>query len=273
MKRKLIPLTVLAACCTAASAYAWEPLNLNYDDRLKGDTWLTVDSDISLDIENNGELTIDQGNKKGHATASAISTNNQRVIEKIDVDATAVINNASIDTIGNGHGILNVDALQTNTKGDATATASITRNSVLPETELFATATAVINNLSINTSEDLSSEIAQINHAGDSTATARINNNRFTVADGVVPPPPRPFDPAPSATAVVNNLSLPGNAISTTVAQQSVGGSATAFAEARGNIGVGQLTTGFIEVDATAVINNLSIGGANTSSSVETGSQ
>lgn len=283
MKKTLLVSAVsLALTMAAATAQADFPaviidsdVILNYDQtidltgaiQVPGTSVNLQDADISVNQFNHDSAISATGNVINN-TPSGIDG---QVISDLQVNVTAVGNNASIDLEDQ----VLIGSVQGNQNGGATATGNITGNRVdlddvvNSDGEMVAgivelNVTAVGNNLSVSALDDkLGADTSigsmQFNYDSPVTATGSIVNNGFGV-DPMAPPavavaPPR-RDPVLVVTAVGNNLStLAGTTGSMTQINRNSPVSATGLISR--NIGF----VGPVSLDVTAVGNNISISG------------
>lgn len=222
---------------------------LNYDQEI--DMTNAVQVPTNVDLGDNIVNVVNQNNHNVTVNASGDVTNNNWVQGDIQVDVTAVGNNASI-------AVVNADVIgseQGNQNTDINATGLIVGNRI-GASEVELNATAVGNNLSISKVDAYDNDVSvgvgavQFNYDSDISAVGIVSHNQFGV----------PKDPTVNVTAVGNNISSIDSTRSSTL-QLNKGTTISAIGTVNNNLGNAHNhgTIGPINVAVTAVGNNLSI--------------
>lgn len=277
MKKNTLITSIALACLTTTTvAYADFPLVtidseiiLNYDQKID------LQGAVSVPVANvptEADISINQFNHESPIESIGRVVNNRpsgldgQVISEIDVDVTAVGNNASIDVSGSSNPV--IGSVQGNQVGGSTAIAEVSGNRIdLGEDKIVeVSVTSVGNNLSIDAEDPAGVDgivlgSVQFNYESPTTATGRIVGNGFgvdapgtTAAPNPVVTPPVGIDPKLTVTAVGNNLS----AIAPTtgsLTQINRGSPVSASGVIARNIG----QVGPVSLSVTAVGNNISI--------------
>jgi hypothetical protein len=254
----------IAIACLTTVAYADYPeitinseIVLNYEQEIDLTDAISIPTAVALP---DADISVNQFNHDSSVTAIGSVVNNRpsgvdgEVISAIDVQITAVGNNASIDVSDLETPV--IGSVQSNQNSDHTAIGRIANNRIdLGEDEIVNLAvTSIGNSLSIEANVDADADVdtigigsAQFNYDSYTSADGSITGNGFGVnARGV--------DPTLSVTAVGNNLSSlsPTNG---TLAQLNLNSSVSATGLVAGNTG----QIGPINVNVTAVGNSISI--------------
>lgn len=275
MKKNTLIKSIALACLTTTAAYADYPLVtidseiiLNYDKEI--DVKGAVDVPVA-NVSAEADISVNQFNHEAPVSAVGRVVNNRpsgtdgEVISEVDVDVTAVGNNASIDVSGSSNPV--IGSVQGNQVGGSTAIGEVSGNRIdLGEDQVVdVNVTAVNNNLSIGAEdakgvEGIELGSVQFNYDSPTTATGRIVGNGFGVdAPGtnrtpVVTPRPAGIDPKLTVTAVGNNLS---SIAPTTGSLTQINRNSTVSASGTIARNIGQV--GPVSLSVTAVGNNISI--------------
>jgi hypothetical protein len=241
-------------------------INLDYGETIDMTGTVNVPSGLDLPDAN---INVNQFNHASPTTAVGSVINNvpsgvgDNTIDYINVNVTAVGNNAAIDISKNGTAPV-VGAVQGNQDGSiSTAAGTISGNRVdLIDGEIVElNVTAVGNNLSIENDSGTKTTLGsiQFNYDSGATATGSIINNGFGVNPPNMRPTPTPQvtrgrDPELNVTAVGNNLATVAPTVGS-MTQINRGSPITATGTISGNIGA----VGPVLLDVTAVGNNISI--------------
>jgi len=286
MKNTTLVTAIALACTFTTTAFADFPnvvidskVVLNYEQEIDLTSAISVPTvDIS---EYAANISVNQFNHDSPVSAVGNVIDNQptgangETITDIHVDVSAIGNNASVNIATDNVVIGNV---QGNQNGGATAIGNINNNRIdlgeitnedgeLVDGLVELNVTAVGNNLSIKALDDVNLAgttlgSMQFNYDSPVTASGTITGNGFGVAPAnpntppvVVTPVPPGNDPKLQVSAIGNNLSAPlGTVGSMTQINRNSPISASGLVSSNlGNIGP-------IDVDVTAVGNNISIG-------------
>jgi hypothetical protein len=252
----------IALACLTTVTYADYPeviinsdIILNYDQKIDLRPAISVPTVADLP---DADISVNQFNHESPISAIGRVVNNRpsgvdgQVISEIDVEVTAVGNNASIDVSGTANPV--IGAVQGNQWSSHTAIGEISGNRIdLDEDKIVNLAvTSVGNNLSIDAEnsadvESIGLGSIQFNYDSPTTAIGSIVGNGFGVnARGVVP--------TLTVTAVGNNLSSLAPTTGS-LTQINRGSPVTATGLVSRNTG----KIGPINVSVTAVGNNISI--------------
>lgn len=216
---------------------------LNYDQEI--DMTDAVQIPTNVDLGDNVVNVVNQNNHNVSINATGVVTNNNWLGDDINVDVTAVGNNASIEVVTGDV----IGSLQGNQDSNISAVGLISGNRI-GTSEIELNATAVGNNLSISQVEVEESDVivgvgaVQFNYDSAISASGAVTNNQIGV----------PRDPTVNVTAVGNNISSINGTFSTTM-QLNRGTDISASGLVGGNRG----NIGPVNVAVTAVGNNLSI--------------
>lgn len=274
MKRTILTTSITLACFVSLNAQADYPeviidsaIVLEYDQNI--DMTGTVVVPTAVDIPDVADISVNQFNHDSPITATASVINNtpsginDETITSIDVTASAIGNNASIDVSSNVDPV--IGSIQGNQNSDHIAIGTISGNRIdLGADEIVElNVTAVGNNLSID-AEDASNTgtinlgSIQYNYDSPSIATGSIVGNGFGVnAPGTGPgttTQPAGFDPKLTVTAIGNNLST---LAPTTGSITQINRNSPVVASGLVSQNVGQV--GPISVNVSAVGNNINI--------------
>lgn len=275
MKKNTLITSIALACLTTTVAYADFPLvTIDSEIILNYDQEIDVKGAVSVPVANvskEADISVNQFNHEAPVSAVGRVINNRpsgvdgQVISEVDVDVTAVGNNASIDVSGSSNPV--IGSVQGNQVGGSTAIGEVSGNRIdLGEDQIVdVSVTAVGNNLSIDAEnvknvEGVELGSVQFNYESPTTATGRIVGNGFGVdAPGTntaptVTPQPRGIDPKLTVTAVGNNLSSIAPTTGS-LTQINRGSPVSASGVIARNIG----QVGPVELSVTAVGNNISI--------------
>ena len=294
MKKTALVGAIAVACSLAATtAHADFPnvvidseIVLNYNQEIDLTEAVNVPQFIFTD--ESASISINQFNHDSPVTALGEVINNQptgvgdEVISDIHLDVTAIGNNASINIDQDYTVIGNV---QGNQNGGATAVGRIDNNRIdlgeitnedgdIVQGVVELNVTAVGNNLTIAAVEGCDDECGatvegttigsiQFNYDSPVSAMGSISDNGFGVdpanpnPPAVVPPTPRP-DPKLKVSAIGNNLTAPLGSVGS-MTQINRNSPISAIGLVSNNLG----SIGPLDVDVTAVGNNISIGSSN----------
>ncbi|MCK5813147.1 MAG: hypothetical protein KAH03_02770 [Cocleimonas sp.] len=263
MKKLALVSSVAVVCSflsmTVSADYA--PINIDVEEVINLEYGQTIDMTGSVNVPTvdmgnvNADVSVNQFNHESPVTASAIVSGNMGGadggITDLNVDVTAVGNNASID--------VNTDtvigAVQGNQAGGVSANGAIIGNRINLDSDeaiVELNVTAVGNNLTIADAEgddigQTSLGSVQFNYESPVSAVGSISNNGFGVN-------PVGRDPILNVTAVGNNLTAPLGATGS-MFQENRGSLISARGFVVGNTGA----IGPVTVNVSAVGNNISI--------------
>jgi len=275
MKHTVLTASIAAACLVSASALADFPpviidTNIVLDYQQTIDMTGAVSIPTAVNLPDEADISINQFNHDSPITATANLINNTpsgldgQWITSVNVDVTAVGNNASID-VSNTSPV--IGSVQGNQNSMRTAVGAITGNRFdLDAGEIVElNVTTVGNNLTID-AEDASNIYGvqvgsiQYNYDSGSIAIGSITDNGFGVNAPTTPTtttpvmPPRGNDPILNVTAVGNNLSTIAPT-SGSMTQINRGSTVVATGLIARNIG----PLGPVSMNVSAVGNNISI--------------
>ena len=256
MKNTILATSIALACFATVAHADYPEISINSDIVLDYDQYIDMTSAVNVpttvEISDVADISINQFNHDSPITAIGGVTNNMGRadgITSIDVDVTAVGNNASIE-VDSATPV--IGSVQGNQNSTHYASGNIVGNRIdLADGEIVQLdVTAVGNNLSID-AEDSRGGIElgsiQFNYESGSTAIGNITGNGFDVnAVG--------RDPVLNVTAVGNNLSViaPTTGSLTQINRGSAVHATGLISRNTGNVGP-------ITLAVTAVGNNISI--------------
>lgn len=272
MKKGLLKTSIAAACLVSVNAFADFP-DVVIDSEIVLDYGSTLDMSGAVNIptvQNNSlldaDISINQFNHDSPVTAIANVVNNTptgvdgQTITEVQVDVTAVGNNADIDIVDSS---IVIGAVQGNQGSLHTAVGNINGNRIDLDygSIVELNVTSVGNNLTVGAEnpdyvDGIHLGTVQFNYESGSTAIGSIDGNGFgvDVAGTPAPVPPLGNDPLLNVTAVGNNLTSLAQTTGS-ISQINRGSAIQATGVIARNIGF----IGPIGMNVTAVGNNISI--------------
>lgn len=273
MKKGLLKTSIATACLVSVNAFADFP-EVVIDSEIVLDYGSTIDMSGAVNIPTvqhnsavDADISINQFNHDSPVTAVANVFNNTptgvdgQTITEVQVDVTAVGNNADIDIVDSS---IVIGAVQGNQGSLHTAVGSISGNRIDLDygNVVELNVTSVGNNLTVGAEnpdyvEGIHLGTVQFNYESGSTAIGSIDGNGFGVDVAGTPAPvvpPAGNDPTLNVTAVGNNLTSIAPTTGS-ISQINRGSGVQATGVIARNIGF----IGPIAMNVTAVGNNISI--------------